>query len=105
MKLDFSRQVFEKYSNVTFHENPPSGSRVVACGRTDGQTDMTKLIAAFRHFPNAPKNELIDHYTKSSLYIDWVNTLISCELCWLRHCATRRKIAGSIPDGVIGIFI
>jgi len=23
---------------------------------------------------------------------------------WLRHCATRRKIAGSIPDGVIGIF-
>ena len=23
---------------------------------------------------------------------------------WLRHCATRRKIAGSIPDGVIGNF-
>jgi hypothetical protein len=23
---------------------------------------------------------------------------------WLRHCATRRKIAGSIPDGVIEIF-
>jgi hypothetical protein len=23
---------------------------------------------------------------------------------WLRHCATSRKIAGSIPDGVIGIF-
>jgi hypothetical protein len=24
-------------------------------------------------------------------------------LC-LRHCATNRKVAGSIPDGVIGIF-
>jgi len=24
---------------------------------------------------------------------------------WLRHCATSRKIAVSIPDGVIGIFI
>jgi hypothetical protein len=24
---------------------------------------------------------------------------------WLRHCATNRKAAGSIPDGVIGIFI
>jgi len=28
--------------------------------------------------------------------------------CWwrscLRHCATSRKVAGSIPDGVIGIF-
>ena len=23
---------------------------------------------------------------------------------WWRHCATSRKIAGSIPDGVIGIF-
>ena len=23
---------------------------------------------------------------------------------WLRHCAKSRKIAGSIPDGVIGIF-
>jgi hypothetical protein len=23
---------------------------------------------------------------------------------WLRHCATSRKVAGSIPDGFIGIF-
>jgi len=23
---------------------------------------------------------------------------------WLRHCATNQKVAGSIPDGVIGIF-
>jgi hypothetical protein len=23
---------------------------------------------------------------------------------WLRHCATSRKVASSIPDGVIGIF-
>jgi hypothetical protein len=23
---------------------------------------------------------------------------------WLRHCAKNRKVAGSIPDGVIGIF-
>jgi len=23
---------------------------------------------------------------------------------WLRHCAISRKIAGSIPDGVIGLF-
>jgi len=23
---------------------------------------------------------------------------------WLRHCATNRKVAGSIPDGVIGFF-
>ena len=23
---------------------------------------------------------------------------------WLRHCATSRKVAGSIPDGVVGFF-
>jgi len=23
---------------------------------------------------------------------------------WLRYCATNRKVAGSIPAGVIGIF-
>jgi hypothetical protein len=24
--------------------------------------------------------------------------------CWVRHCATNRKITGLIPEGVIGIF-
>jgi len=28
-------------------------------GRTDGQTDMTKLIVAFRNFVNAPKKRVI----------------------------------------------
>jgi hypothetical protein len=23
---------------------------------------------------------------------------------WLKYCATNRKVAGSIPDGVIAIF-
>jgi hypothetical protein len=23
---------------------------------------------------------------------------------WLRHCAMNRKVTGSIPDGVTGIF-
>ena len=31
----FFRQICKKYSNVTFHENSSSGSRVVPCGRTD----------------------------------------------------------------------
>jgi hypothetical protein len=52
MKLEFSRHVLEKYSNIKFYGNPSSGSRVVPCGRTD----MPKLIVAFRNFANAPKN-------------------------------------------------
>ena len=51
MKLVTSRQIFEKSSNIKFHENPSSESRVVPCG----PTDMTKLIVAFRNFVNAPK--------------------------------------------------
>ena len=35
MKLEFSPQIFDKYPNIKFHENPSSGSRVVPCGRTD----------------------------------------------------------------------
>jgi len=35
IQLEFSRQIFEKSSNIRFNKNPPSGSRVVPCGRTD----------------------------------------------------------------------
>ena len=45
----FFRQILEKSSNIIFRENPVSGSRAVRCGQTDGQTDMTKLIVAFRN--------------------------------------------------------
>jgi hypothetical protein len=46
-KLQFSWQISEKYSNIKFHENQSSGSQVVPFGRTDRQTDMTKLIVLF----------------------------------------------------------
>jgi hypothetical protein len=45
MKFEFSRQSFEKVSNIKFHQNPSTGSRVVA----NGQTNM-KLIVAFHIF-------------------------------------------------------
>jgi hypothetical protein len=34
-----------------------------------------------------------------------ITTIIIAEVAqWLRYCATNRKVAGSIPDGVIGFF-
>ena len=53
MKLEFTRQIFERYSNIKFRGNPSSGNRVVPCGLTD-----MKLIVAFRNYGNAPKNAL-----------------------------------------------
>ena len=58
MKLEFSRLTFENYSNIKFHENWSSGSRVVSCGRAE----MTKLIVAFRNFAKAPKKERHVYY-------------------------------------------
>ena len=48
---------FLKVLNIKFQENPFIGSRDVPCGRTDRQTDMTKLIVTFDSFANAPKND------------------------------------------------
>jgi len=39
-----------KISPVTAELSPENG-------RTGGQTDMTKLIVAFRNFANAPENQ------------------------------------------------
>jgi len=36
---------------------------------------------------------------------DPFNIILSCTAQCLRRCATNRKIAGSIPAGVIGLFI
>jgi len=35
MKLEFLQYIFKKYSNIRFHENPPSRSRVAPCRQTD----------------------------------------------------------------------
>ena len=56
MKLEFSRQIFEIYSNINFRENPSSGSRVVPRGQSDEQTDMMTPIVDFRDFENTLKN-------------------------------------------------
>jgi len=55
MKLESSRQTYEKCSNIKFHENPSGGNRVFSHAEkhtdrlTDGWTDrhMTGLIVTF----------------------------------------------------------
>jgi len=51
---------------MKFHENPCGRSRVVPCRQTDGwtdrQTDMTKLIVAFRNFEDASMNVKIEFW-------------------------------------------
>jgi len=50
--FEFSPQIFKKYSNINFYENPSSGSSVVPCG----QTGITKLTNIFCNFANVPES-------------------------------------------------
>jgi hypothetical protein len=43
------------------------------------------------------------HCSACMFQIPHAYTSYTCR-SWLRHCATSRKVAGSIPDSVIGIF-
>jgi len=62
MKLDFSRQMFEKNTQIqNFMKIRPLGAEF----HTEGRTDMTQLIVTFHNFANAPKNVawFIESYT------------------------------------------
>ena len=45
MKIENSRHIFEKYSNINAHANPASGSPVVPCGRTNINDEAINLLA------------------------------------------------------------
>jgi len=55
IKLEFYRKIFEKYSNVKFHENPSIGSGFVPCGRADRQTNDEAIIRLLQFCERAYK--------------------------------------------------
>jgi hypothetical protein len=78
MKLEFSPQIFEQYSNIQFHKTPSIGNKVVPRKRRDGRTDRQKdrqteiqidrqkdtktdmeLTLVFCNFAKAPKKEWV----------------------------------------------
>ena len=54
MKLELSQHIFQKYSNIKFHEYPSSWSQVVSCAC--GRTDINILMVPFCNFVNVSKN-------------------------------------------------
>jgi len=65
MRLEVSPQISEKQSNIKFHENPVSGSRVVPCGRTNGHDEVNSNFLRFRerayksHFLFSKRNQTL----------------------------------------------
>ena len=93
-KIEFLRQILEKCSYIKFHNNPSSGSRVCSM-RTDGQTDTTKLIVAFRNFANAPKMSQRTSFVISCKSIPvWFFT----DRKWKRYWIFFRLHSGSLVD-------
>ena len=84
---EFSGQIFEKYPSIKFQENPPSESRVVQYGRTEGQTDMTKILDSFRSFTNVPNKYI---YAAHSLFV---------------LCGTRNKHGLLLHTALTGMFL
>jgi hypothetical protein len=59
----------EKYANIKFLENPS-----VVTGQSDVQTDIAKLMVAFRNFANAQR---LGYEGKGEDYLQVLNTIIS----------------------------
>lgn len=63
-KLEFSGQTVKESSNMKFHEDPPSGNRVILCKRTDRRKDMMKRTIVFCNSMKAPKKRC---YSKATI--------------------------------------
>ena len=58
MKLEFSRQIFEKSSNIKFHENPSSGSRILRTFVYSPFNHLTRLLV-WKYFIFFPLNRVV----------------------------------------------
>ena len=59
MRIEFSRQILKTQISNLVKIRPVIVELFRADGRTDGQTDMTQLILAYRNFANATKNHIL----------------------------------------------
>ena len=50
------------------------------------------------------KTEVIGEKLGQIYFFHYKSQMVTAEVQWIRCCATNRKMTGSIPDGVTGIF-
>ena len=62
MTFEFYPEVFEKSSNVKFHESPSITSQAVPCGWTDGEDRRDEANIIFVILANVPKMTNLHFY-------------------------------------------
>ena len=71
IKVQFYRQIFEKFTSTKFREYPSSGSRVIPCRQTDRQRDRhdagNNHVSQFFKF--AKKKKILDGVVIWSMYM------------------------------------
>jgi len=73
---------------MKFTENPFGGSRVVPCGRTNGQRDMTGLIETFSQFCERARKSI-----ELSGSVDRPRTDTSCVCVQAKRSANPVRVA------------
>ena len=70
------------------------------------QLDAQNLFYSKFYFTPLHVSSTCAHHQKIkiALYSLWYHHMGTAVAQWIRCCATNRKVAGSIPAGVIGIF-
>ena len=63
---------FEKSSNIKFHENPSSESRVVPWGQTDGHDEANRLFF-FCNFANARTDVDLRHFSQKVVRVNYLS--------------------------------
>jgi len=101
MNLEFPQRIFEKYSNINYHENPFIGSRVIPCERrTGGRTDRQisrhdEANTCFCSFVNAPDIKTPRHSPLTTEhYISYIYIYICIYTLRNSRSETRNEVNG-----------
>jgi len=72
-KLELSRNIFEKYTNIKFYEKPSSGSRFASCG----WSVVTKLIVIFFQILRM-KDQIFANLRQSIAFLEGSQASLGC---------------------------
>jgi len=84
MKLEYSRQIFNKFSNIKFHEIHSVWDELFHVDRqTERPTDIKELIIILRNFANESKNDF--RYYNFVAILNSISLLISSNWPTFQH--------------------